>query len=73
MTQPSDDWYRPEISRKELKELMTRNDATGSVIAEFGDIILDGINALVEKREVGAIHQRTVPELVVRESTRNLS
>jgi LacI family transcriptional regulator len=37
------------------------------------NIILDGINALLEKREVGAIHRRVAPELVVRESTRSLS
>ena len=29
MTQPSDDWYRPEISRKELKQFMTRTDGKG--------------------------------------------
>jgi fatty acid desaturase len=34
MTQPSDEWYRPEISRQELKELMTRNDARGLI--DFG-------------------------------------
>ncbi len=34
MTQPSDDWYRPEIPRKELKELMTRVDSKGLI--DFG-------------------------------------
>ncbi len=36
-------------------------------------IVLDGINAVLEKREVGAIHRKVTPELVVRESTRSLS
>jgi fatty acid desaturase len=34
MIQPSDDWYRPEIPRKELKELMRRDDAKGLI--DFG-------------------------------------
>ncbi len=38
-----------------------------------GNIILDGINSPLEKREAGAIHRRMAPELVVRESTRSLS
>ena len=37
------------------------------------NIIFDGINALLEKREVGVVHKRIAPELVVRESTRGLS
>ncbi len=37
------------------------------------NIILDGINAVQEKREVGAVHRKMAPELVVRESTRSLS
>jgi fatty acid desaturase len=34
MAQALDDWYRPEISRKELKVLMTRGDSKG--FANFG-------------------------------------
>jgi fatty acid desaturase len=34
MTQPLDDWYRPELPRKELKLLMARGDAKG--LANFG-------------------------------------
>jgi fatty acid desaturase len=34
MTQPVDDWYRPEIPRKELKALMARGDGKG--LANFG-------------------------------------
>jgi LacI family transcriptional regulator len=35
-------------------------------------IVLEGINAVLEKRDVGAIHRKVAPELVVRESTRSL-
>ena len=36
-------------------------------------IVVDGINAMLEKREVSATHRKVAPELVVRESTRRLS
>jgi len=36
-------------------------------------IVVDGINAVLEKRELGATHRKVVPELVVRESTRSLA
>jgi len=35
-------------------------------------IVVDGINAVLEKREPAAIHRKVAPELVVRESTRSL-
>jgi DNA-binding LacI/PurR family transcriptional regulator len=35
-------------------------------------IVLEGINSVLEKREVAAQHHRVAPELVVRESTRSL-
>ena len=35
-------------------------------------IIVDGISAVLEKRESGATHKKVAPELVVRESTRSL-
>jgi LacI family transcriptional regulator len=35
-------------------------------------IVLDGINAVLEKREMNATHRKVAPELVVRESTRSL-
>jgi LacI family transcriptional regulator, galactose operon repressor len=35
-------------------------------------IVLEGINAVLEKREVAACHRKVAPELVVRESTRGL-
>jgi LacI family transcriptional regulator len=36
------------------------------------EIVVEGINAVLEKREVGAAHRKVAPELVVRESTRSL-
>jgi len=35
-------------------------------------VVVEGINAVLEKREIGASHRKVVPELVVRESTRRL-
>jgi len=35
-------------------------------------IALDGINAVLEKREVAAVHRKMAPELALRESTRRL-
>jgi DNA-binding LacI/PurR family transcriptional regulator len=35
-------------------------------------IVVDGINSVQEKREVGAVHRKIAPELVVRESTRSV-
>ena len=35
-------------------------------------IVVDGINAVLEKRETTAVHRKVTPELVVRESTRSL-
>jgi len=37
------------------------------------DVVVEGINAVLEKREISASHRRVAPELVVRESTRRLS
>ena len=36
-------------------------------------IVLDGINAVLEKREIAPTHRKVAPELVVRESTRSVS
>jgi len=36
-------------------------------------IALEGINAVVEKREASAVHRKLAPELAVRESTRRLA
>lgn len=35
-------------------------------------IVAEGITAVVEKRELGAVHRKVAPELVVRESTRTV-
>ena len=35
-------------------------------------IVVDGINSVLEKREVAALHRKIAPELVVRESTRSV-
>ena len=44
-------------------------EAMGAAAVE---IALDGINAVLEKREVAAVHRKMAPELAVRESTRRL-
>jgi LacI family transcriptional regulator len=44
-------------------------EAMGSLAVS---IVVDGINSVLEKREVSAVHRKVVPELVVRESTRSL-
>jgi LacI family transcriptional regulator len=36
-------------------------------------VVLDGINAVLEKRELSPSHRRVAPELVVRESTRGMA
>jgi len=35
-------------------------------------IVAEGMNAVLEKRKLGAVHRKVAPELVVRESTRSL-
>jgi LacI family transcriptional regulator len=45
-------------------------EAMGSLAVS---IVADGINSVLEKREVTAMHRKVVPELVVRSSTRALS
>ena len=37
-----------------------------------GNIVVEGINAVLEKREFAAAHRKVAPELVVRESTRSV-
>jgi DNA-binding LacI/PurR family transcriptional regulator len=44
-------------------------EAMGNMAAS---IIVEGMNAVLEKRTAGAIHRKLAPELVVRESTRSL-
>jgi LacI family transcriptional regulator len=45
-------------------------EAMGAMAA---NLVVEGINAVLEKREVSAVHRKMAPELAVRESTRNLS
>jgi LacI family transcriptional regulator len=52
--------------------LTTVRQPMESMGASAVGIVVDGINAVLEKREVGATHRKVAPELVVRESTRNL-
>jgi LacI family transcriptional regulator len=45
-------------------------EAMGSLAVS---LVADGINSVLEKREVSAVHRRLAPELVVRASTRALT
>ena len=36
------------------------------------EIVVEGINGVLEKREISAAHRKVAPEVVVRESTRSL-
>jgi LacI family transcriptional regulator len=45
-------------------------EAMGSLAVS---IVADGINSVLEKREVAAVHRKVIPELVVRDSTRAVS
>jgi DNA-binding LacI/PurR family transcriptional regulator len=42
-------------------------EAMGAMAAS---IVLEGINAMVEKRDLPAAHRKLAPELAVRDSTR---
>jgi DNA-binding LacI/PurR family transcriptional regulator len=44
-------------------------EAMGALAA---NLVVEGINAVLEKREVSAVHRKMAPELTVRESTRSL-
>lgn len=52
--------------------LTTVRQPMESMGASAVGIVVDGINAVLEKREIGATHRKVAPELVVRESTRSL-
>ena len=47
-----------------IRDVLARTSAVG--------IVVDGINAVLEKREIIPTHHKVAPELVVRESTRSL-
>ena len=44
-------------------------EAMGAMAA---NLAIEGINAVLEKREISAVHRKMAPELAVRESTRSL-
>jgi LacI family transcriptional regulator len=44
-------------------------EAMGAMAA---NLVIEGINAVLEKREISAVHRKMVPELAVRESTRSV-
>jgi LacI family transcriptional regulator len=53
--------------------LTTVRQPMESMGASAVGLVIDGINAVLEKRKTSASHRKVMPELVVRESTRKLS
>ena len=53
--------------------LTTVRQPMESMGASAVGIVVDGINAVLEKRDILATHRKVAPELVVRDSTRNLA
>ena len=53
--------------------LTTIRQPMESMGATAVSIVVDGINAVLEKRETSATHRKVAPELVVRESTHSVS
>jgi len=56
-----------------LPSLTTVRQPMETMGAAAVGVVLDGINAVLEKRDIAATHRKVAPELVVRESTRKLS
>ena len=56
-----------ERQRERLKPFVYRDEEATSVA-----LVLEAINAGLEKKSTRTIHRRIVPELIVRESTRNV-
>jgi LacI family transcriptional regulator len=52
--------------------LTTVRQPLESMGASAVGIVVEGINGVLEKRDVAADHRKVAPELVVRESTRRL-
>jgi len=52
--------------------LTTVRQPMAAMGADAGGIVLEGIQSVLEKREVAAQHRKVAPELVLRESTRRL-
>ena len=57
--------YTPQLTT--IRQPM---EAMGAMAA---NLVVEGINAVLEKREVPAVHRKMTPELAVRESTRSIS
>ena len=55
-----------------MPSLTTVRQPMEAMGASAVSIVVDGINAVLEKREIAATHRNVTPELVVRESTRSL-
>jgi DNA-binding LacI/PurR family transcriptional regulator len=53
--------------------LTTVRQPMESMGASAVGIVVDGINAVLEKRDVATTHRKVAPELVIRDSTRNLA
>jgi LacI family transcriptional regulator len=62
-----DDVIPAGLSVPSLTTVRQPMQALGSTAVE---IIMEGVNAVIEDRELAAIHRKLAPELVVRESTR---
>jgi DNA-binding LacI/PurR family transcriptional regulator len=65
-----DDVIPAGLSVPSLTTVRQPMEALGSAAVE---IVMEGINAVLEERELAAVHRKLAPELVVRESTRALS
>ena len=65
-----DDVIPAGLSVPSLTTVRQPMEALGSAAVE---IVMEGINAVLEERELAAVHRKLTPELVVRESTRAVS
>ena len=63
-----DDVIPAGLSVPSLTTVRQPMEALGSAAVE---IVMEGINAVIEEREFVAVHRKLAPELVVRESTRS--
>lgn len=63
-----DDVMASSLYTPSLTTIRQPMEAMGATAAS---IVLEGINAMLEKRDLPAVHRRLAPELVVRDSTRS--
>ena len=64
-----DDVVQAALCTPSLTTVRQPMEAMGSLAVS---IVVDGINSVLEKREVAAVHRKVIPELVIRDSTRSL-